>query len=515
MPNENINVWHTFLNKLKDLGSHTPGLEEFYDDVYSRYKEAISQNITSGIDVHALNIHKAEGSGNSPQYHLKKSLPRPEPKDIANFIRNPEKDIKLRIIVFQHGEKYNPEILADFAHFYNIDLRLLAEHFLPFSDKFHHPKLSRVPYTQRARRWEYLNYLPSEGDNSAISLIGSNCKRTSLLIPQGHGLGYKVVIVFIGRHDGKSRLEGRRTPPQSIEKGCNFRAINRDTLRFGSQAPSDLGDLPERPGAYDVDTCFFRLSKLTDLQLGLAVSQPIIITEPFLRINFIESLAEIGSVQESIGQLRDWLQRRYDKETPRELVDRLSKLDDEHKLFDPNTFGSVNDKIAIMADSVRDHLMHPHSPWINSDVASQDARYAKELATRIAMDVGRMEERASQLRHIIENYQSFLRATESVQEARKSVEQAESVKLLTKVAFIYIPLTFAASLFGINIREWQGSELPSVIWFIVTAVLCIIITSLVAFIVSKWSKDGWSWKWRVWIGSCIYGRGKYQDGSIV
>jgi hypothetical protein len=61
-----------------------------------------------------------------------------------------------------------------------------------------------------------------------------------------------------------------------------------------------------------------------------------------------------------------------------------------------------------------------------------------------------------------------LRAELQIAEARRSIEEAESIAKLTELAFIFIPLTFAASLFSMQVKELQPA--PPVWFFIATAV---------------------------------------------
>lgn len=58
----------------------------------------------------------------------------------------------------------------------------------------------------------------------------------------------------------------------------------------------------------------------------------------------------------------------------------------------------------------------------------------------------------------------------SLAESRKSIEMTDSVKVLTQLAFIFIPLTFSATIFGINVREFGTGDLP-ISAFIVTAIV--------------------------------------------
>ncbi|KAF1815828.1 hypothetical protein P152DRAFT_479691 [Eremomyces bilateralis CBS 781.70] len=57
----------------------------------------------------------------------------------------------------------------------------------------------------------------------------------------------------------------------------------------------------------------------------------------------------------------------------------------------------------------------------------------------------------------VDRTNDYLRVELDILERRRSIEQAESVAKLTELAFIFIPLTYAASLFSMQIREVQDS----------------------------------------------------------
>jgi Mg2+ and Co2+ transporter CorA len=60
-----------------------------------------------------------------------------------------------------------------------------------------------------------------------------------------------------------------------------------------------------------------------------------------------------------------------------------------------------------------------------------------------------------------------------------SVEQAQRGTLLTQLAFIYVPLSFVASIFGMNAKEINGS-LPS-IWICIVVMAIVLICTIVIF----------------------------------
>lgn len=65
---------------------------------------------------------------------------------------------------------------------------------------------------------------------------------------------------------------------------------------------------------------------------------------------------------------------------------------------------------------------------------------------------------------------NLLMSSMSVLEARRSIEQAERAQRLTLLAFIYFPLSFVTGVFGMNVKEINGSPLSLSVFFAVLAI---------------------------------------------
>lgn len=72
----------------------------------------------------------------------------------------------------------------------------------------------------------------------------------------------------------------------------------------------------------------------------------------------------------------------------------------------------------------------------------------------------------------IDRSYSDLRSEMSIIDSRKSIAEAESVSKLTELAFIFIPLTFAASVFSMSIEELQK---PAPLYKFVITAICFIV----------------------------------------
>jgi Mg2+ and Co2+ transporter CorA len=72
----------------------------------------------------------------------------------------------------------------------------------------------------------------------------------------------------------------------------------------------------------------------------------------------------------------------------------------------------------------------------------------------------------------------------AVLESRKSIEQAESVKRLTQLAFVFLPLNLATSLFGMNMTEFGTGNLH--IWvFVAVALSLSLLVGLAVFVFAR------------------------------
>ncbi|KAK3327095.1 hypothetical protein B0T19DRAFT_399999 [Cercophora scortea] len=72
----------------------------------------------------------------------------------------------------------------------------------------------------------------------------------------------------------------------------------------------------------------------------------------------------------------------------------------------------------------------------------------------------------------------------SLQESRKSIQMADSLKTLTQLAFVFTPLNFAMSIFGANIVEFGSGTAPA--WALAVTAVVIGLTTMLTWLV--WSK---------------------------
>ncbi len=76
---------------------------------------------------------------------------------------------------------------------------------------------------------------------------------------------------------------------------------------------------------------------------------------------------------------------------------------------------------------------------------------------------------SAKTKDLLEKHMQRQVASLSLVESRKSIQMTNSVTLLTRLAFVFIPLSFSTSLFGINVRE-LGTGTVSISAFVGTAI---------------------------------------------
>ncbi|PVH75890.1 hypothetical protein DL98DRAFT_657836 [Cadophora sp. DSE1049] len=79
----------------------------------------------------------------------------------------------------------------------------------------------------------------------------------------------------------------------------------------------------------------------------------------------------------------------------------------------------------------------------------------------------------------IQSYLQVLQSIDSINETKLASKQADSVRRLTFVAFVFIPLSFSCSFFGMNIKQLNAGTV-NIGYFFVLAIL----SALVAYVIS-------------------------------
>ncbi|RPA84526.1 hypothetical protein BJ508DRAFT_31226 [Ascobolus immersus RN42] len=96
------------------------------------------------------------------------------------------------------------------------------------------------------------------------------------------------------------------------------------------------------------------------------------------------------------------------------------------------------------------------------------------LASELRKECGALSER------LVRTSQT-VHSTMAVLESKEAIKETHAVTRLTELAFIFIPMSFATSFFGMEVSEWQVSK-PSLLYFGVLAIALLISTYSVRLI---------------------------------
>jgi Mg2+ and Co2+ transporter CorA len=81
---------------------------------------------------------------------------------------------------------------------------------------------------------------------------------------------------------------------------------------------------------------------------------------------------------------------------------------------------------------------------------------------------------------------TLLMSSISVMEAGSIKEQAQQGRMITRLAFLYVPLSFVAGIFDMNVKEINGSPLP--MWVPVAAFLFVSACTLGILFLWRWKQ---------------------------
>lgn len=118
-------------------------------------------------------------------------------------------------------------------------------------------------------------------------------------------------------------------------------------------------------------------------------------------------------------------------------------------------------KIQQALNSMR-NAKHPKWPKASNGTGKK----AKTAAEGLEQDFDHLLNRAKMLHKRCHEAIAVLMSSISISESKKAIEQAKRVGKLTFLAFIFVPLSFTTSFFGMNVRELTQEHL-SIYWWVV------------------------------------------------
>ncbi|KAK6336677.1 hypothetical protein TWF718_009470 [Orbilia javanica] len=412
------------------------------------------------LDIGQYSTHVQDNS-----YSLRGHTPMRGASDIYSQMSGAAPGTKLRMLFFhyQHLEE-NPALLRDIAAFYDLNPRILQEHHMrtTFATSLDVGRMSAHDTCP--------NYLPSEAHFSPIQFeraVRPRRKKMTIVLVSAPSQEFQTVLVLVSQ----------------LGNFYSRNIINRDIL-YPTQYSSPESLKNWRQPENEAETAFLRLSRLNSMELEACVSQPIISILPLVRSHCLET-------SQDVYQIREHVTRYGLGEANRDTRYCTNHHPGGHWGIDKTdpfeAFQRVNTAFTTSFRSLNDHISFP---WM--DTRKPHMEYATHVIEAALKDVNRVREEVSDLRETLKEASGLILAKESIVEARRSAAQAESVTQLTRMAFVFIPLTFATSVYGMNIEEWQD-HVPKLKWFFVTAISCTTLTIISAILLSRLSPPFRDW----------------------
>jgi hypothetical protein len=141
----------------------------------------------------------------------------------------------------------------------------------------------------------------------------------------------------------------------------------------------------------------------------------------------------------------------------------------QHEQLLQDRISSLRSTLAYVRE--RGAAIWPHTRHQNpSEKQKEELSQAEDMLVK---DFTYLIRRAEELVELCRNEIQNVRNMVSLAESRKGVEQARGVARLTSLAFIFIPMSFTTSFFGMNFKELGTGGLSLWIWFAVTIPVCI------------------------------------------
>ncbi|KAF3934656.1 hypothetical protein ABW20_dc0103487 [Dactylellina cionopaga] len=359
-------------------------------------------------------------------------------EDVQATLDEQDDVVELRLVVVSHEKGIDREILKTIGYEMDIDPRIFIEHMGTLFPK---------PSTYFATP-----YLPSEAARSPIEIHFGGGKSTAVLLQPGESrVKTNTVLVLMD------------SPSENLEAA--LRDFERPTLRRPQFSSVSLA-VPSRMNL--TYRYMRRLSEFRAEEVDLSCQHPIYLILPLLHLCALET-----------SMLLTWAEEKlYERRLPHNLSER-----DPYNAY--ITSEGFQQEIFTTTTSLKAHM---RSPWL--DFENQTALCVQDKLDCAFQDLDFLRDKAALVQQSVTDALNREAATESINEAKQSIVQSESVNKLTRLAFVFVPLTFATSLFGMNIREWQADDkVPRLTSFIIVSLTVTFTTFFVVIVSGLLSKS--------------------------
>lgn len=134
--------------------------------------------------------------------------------------------------------------------------------------------------------------------------------------------------------------------------------------------------------------------------------------------------------------------------------------------------------------------------FIEAQGSLSQSRTPKADATieSVLKDFQALTSRAKSLSAQCDRGMTIIMNNATIRESQRAILQAEGVAKLTRLAFIFVPSSFTASLFGMNVKQFgTGASVEIWLYFVITVPIMLIATLFLTTDVAGYCRSLFSW----------------------
>ena len=281
----------------------------------------------------------------------------------------------------------------------------------------------------------------------------------------------------------------------------DWRSVERDWLKeqfeFHDLDYEDLNSRNQRPKVDEYDNYLFivlqfprydkELRRLSAVELDVFVGPDYVITIPKSPLPAVDYLFERCESRpkvrdELFGKGAGYLLYRIiddcvDAGFPmlRKIGNKLEKL--ENDVFEGRSSEVVRDIFTAKQEVINFRsIVRPMRPAL-ADLERTTKRY---MATDLDIYFDDINDASERVWDMLENFKEVVEALEETNESVLSHELNTTLRVLTAISLVLLPLTLIASIFGMNVKVPGQGELDA-FWIVVGAMAVLLVATIVLF----------------------------------
>lgn len=217
-------------------------------------------------------------------------------------------------------------------------------------------------------------------------------------------------------------------------------------------------------------------SALVHLDYGRTLDTELMSTDAFYA--FHELFAFCAS---SHAQFLDLVEQNISEEVPTDASPEALSLAQSNYTYMQELLEGQISRLHGNLDAIK---VRGGPSWPRNEIPGQLAK-GKSAAEVLRKDYEWLLHRAQVLANRCKSKISHLTTQAMLAESKKAIQQAQEVAKLTQLAFVFVPLSFTSSVFGMNVNPLVKEDCPLWMWIVVSFPLLVL-----SLLIMKWDIRG-------------------------